>query len=214
MKENNFKIKYQGKEIDLDIESSQLQLWCANDFDKKIGLFVNIQAQGNHVELFDEANKESYEHYIKPRIYTEWLEIPIESIQGKDFRTLETIKVNFKDAGQMDEIERLIWTEAPGALYVDNHGVFEEVRITFKYLGEGQFKVNLSGVAEFNTPFDVSANIPFEVELKAYDKRASKEDILNFFEKVLSLREFDYDWKYRDEDIFFIAKPKELKNVC
>lgn len=84
----------------------------------------------------------------------------------------------------MDEIERLVWTEAPGALYVDNHGVFEEVKIDFKYVGQGIFHVTLKGNAEIETPFEVSATIPLEVVLKAYDKRATKEDILNFFDKI------------------------------
>lgn len=209
-----FRINYGGKEIDLDIESNELSLWKADNFDENVGLFINIQAVGKEFEAFDEDEQEAYSHYVEPRIYTEWLDIPIDYIKDKDFRTLEAVSVDFKDSGEMDEIEQLIWTEAPGALYVDNHGVFEKVKIEFKYLGKGVFNVKLNGLAKFETPFEVSANIPLEIELKAYDKRATKEDILNFFSQILNPDEFNKNWKYRGDDIFFKATPKELESVC
>lgn len=213
MESNCFKIKFHGKEIDLEIELSQLQLVQTDEFEDQIGLFINIQAKGIEIEFFDEGDQETYQHHIKPRIYTEWLDIPTDYIKNKDFRSLETVSIDFKDSEEMDEIERLVWTEAPGALYVDNHGVFEEVKIDFKYLGQGIFQVTLIGCAEIETPFEVSAKIPLEVELIAYDKRATKEDILNFFDKILQPEEFDQDWRYRDDDIFFTATPKEVKSV-
>lgn len=203
-----FRINYNGKEIDFDIASSELQLWKADNFDNKIGLFINVQTQGKEIDFFDAEEQEMYQHYLSPRIYTEWLDIPIDYIKNKDFRTLESVKIDFKDSGTMDEIERLVWTESPGALYVDNHGVFEHVNIEFNYLGQGRFNVKLKGTAEFDTPFDVSSNISLELELKAYDNRATKEDILTFFNKIVDSTEFNYEWRYREEDIFFKASPK------
>ena len=103
---------------------------------------------------------------------------------------------------------------SPGALYIHNHGAFEKVKIEFKYLGVGVFNVKLNGTAEFDTPFEVSANIPLEIELTAYDKRATKEDILSFFSQILNPDEFNQKWRYRGDDIFFKATPKELESVC
>jgi hypothetical protein len=34
---------YNGKEVDLEIESSQLQFIQADEFEDQIGLFINIQ---------------------------------------------------------------------------------------------------------------------------------------------------------------------------
>lgn len=71
-----FKIKFNNKEIDLEIRSTQLHLWSSHVLEKeKIGLFINIETEGKEVEMFDEDEQENYKHYIKPRIYTEWLKI-------------------------------------------------------------------------------------------------------------------------------------------
>ncbi|HJY13008.1 MAG TPA: hypothetical protein VJ304_09500 [Flavobacterium sp.] len=119
------------------------------------------------------------------------------------------MNIDFKDSQEMDEIERMVWTEALGALYIDNHGVFKDVRIDFKYLGQRMFQVKLNGSAEPGTPFEVSADVRLLIELKAYDNRSTKEDILNFFEKIFHSEEFNQEWRYRDEDIFFTATPKD-----
>lgn len=210
MNTNFFKIIYEGTELDLEIESSELQLWKADEFNEAIGLYINVQAKGKETSYFDEVEQEACDHYVVPRIYTEWLEIPIEYIKNRDFRTLEAVRIDFKDSGEMDEIEKMVWTEAPGALYVDNHGVFEKIIIEFKYLGKGIFNVKLTGSAEIETPFEVSVDIPLEIELKAYEKRATEEELLNFFNKILNPDDFNQNWRYKDDDIFFKATPKEL----
>jgi hypothetical protein len=58
------------------------------------------------------------------------------------------VSIDFKNSEEMDEIERLVWTEAPGALYIDNHGAFEKVKIEFDYLGRGIFQVALKDSAK------------------------------------------------------------------
>lgn len=214
MENSRFRIKYNGKEIEFEVESGNLQLWKADKFDEKIGLFINIQAEGVEIDLFNEQEQKAYKHYLKPRIYTEWLDIPIDYIKNKNFRTLEEVSIDFLDSDEMDDVESLIWTEAPGALYVDNHRVFEKVKIDFKYEGNGTFTVHLKGTAEFETPFEVSMVIPLEIELIAYRKRATKENILNFFHELFNPEEFNQNWRYRDDDIFFKAIPKESENVC
>jgi hypothetical protein len=104
-----------------------------------------------------------------------------------------------------------LWTEAPGALYVENHGAFEQVQIELEYIEKGVFKVRLKGSAESDTPFDVSAEIPLEVKLNVYDNKATKEDILSYFNSFLNSDDFTLDWRHRDEDIFFTATPKNKK---
>jgi hypothetical protein len=206
-----FQIKYQEKDVNLEIESSELKLVQADSFEQEIGLYISIQSKGAKVDIWDEEDQETYQHHIKPRIHTEWLDIPTDLLKDRNFRSLETVKIDFAESGKLDDIDRLIWTEAPGALYVDNHGVFEQVKIDFKYLGQGIFNVQLKGSAEIETPFNVSANIPLEVELKAYDKSATESDILNFFNRILQPDDFNHDWRYRDDDVFFSATPKELQ---
>lgn len=56
MESNIFKIKFNGKDIDLEIESSQLQLVQADEFEDQIGLFINIQAKGIEIDFFDEED--------------------------------------------------------------------------------------------------------------------------------------------------------------
>ena len=209
--EEYFSVRFEGKQIELAIESSELKLVQADSFEKEIGLYISIETKGIDIDNWDEVDQESYQHHIKPRIYTEWLDISTKLIKNRDFRSLETVKIDFADSGELNDIERLIWAEAPGALYVDNHGVFENVKIDFKYLGQGIFNVTLKGNAEIETPFDVSANVPLEVELKAYDKSATQEDITTFFSRILKPEEFNCNWRYRDDDIFFTATPRELQ---
>ncbi len=201
---NFFKIKYNDKDIDLEIESAELHLWANDDFGDKIGLFINIEAKD--IDIKDENGIDEY--YIKPRIHTEWLEIPLSLIKNKDFKSIASVKVDFSDSGKMNEIERMLWTEAPGALYVENHGAFEQVKIELEYIEKGVFKVSLKGSAEFATPFNVSAEIPLEVKLNAYDNSDTKKGVLSYFNSFLNSDDFTLDWRYRDEDIFFTATPK------
>jgi len=202
--DNFFKIKYNEKNIDLEIESAELHLWANDDFDNKIGLFINIETK--YIDIKDENGIDEY--YIKPRIHTEWLEIPLSLIKNKDFTSITSVKVNFSDSGEMNEIERMLWTEAPGALYVENHGVFEQVLIELEYIENGMFRVSLKGSAELDTPFNISAEIPLEVKLNAYDNKGTKEEILDYFNSFLNSDDFTIDWRNRDEDIFFTATPK------
>jgi len=202
---NLFNIKYNEKSINLEIESAELHLWVNDSFNDKIGLFINIEAKD--IDIKDENGIDEY--YIKPRIHTEWLEIPLSLIKNKNFRSIASIKVDFSDSGEMNEIERMLWTESPGALYVEGHGTFEKVLIELEYIEKGVFKVSLKGSAEFNTPFNVSAEIPLEVKLNAYDNSNTKEGILSYFNSFLNSDDFTLDWRYRDEDIFFAATPKK-----
>ncbi|HJY13007.1 MAG TPA: hypothetical protein VJ304_09495 [Flavobacterium sp.] len=78
MENNYFKIKYAGKEIDLTIDSGELKLCQADEFENKISLFIDIQAKSIEIDFFDEEDQETYQHYIETRIHTEWLEIPID----------------------------------------------------------------------------------------------------------------------------------------
>ena len=206
-----FRIKYQNKEIDLEIDKVELNLWSSHVLEKeKIGLFVNVETKGKEVEMFDEDEQENYQHYIKPRIYTEWLDIKPEQIKNRDFRTLENLVVDFDKTGKENKTQGMIWNdESPGALYVDNHGLFEKVKIGFKYLDKGTFYVKLKGSAEYETPFEVETKIPLQIKLKAYDNRETKEDILTYFNEILDENDFEIDWKYRDEDIFFTATTKK-----
>jgi len=203
---NYFKIRFDNSDLEFEIDSAELHLWSANVQEEKIGLYINVQAKGK--SFITEDNGEAYEHYIRPRIYTEWLDIPIDSIKDKDYKNLESVKVDFKDSGEMTEIEQMIWTEAPGALYVDNHGVFELVIIEFKHLGKGMFNVTLKGSARHNTPFEVSADIPLEVKLQAYDKRSTKEELLNYFDRIVDRSDFEFEWKEREQDVFLNARVK------
>jgi hypothetical protein len=203
---NYFKIRFDHKDMEFGIDSAELHLWSANVQEEKIGLYINVQAKRK--SFVTEQQGETYERYVKPRIYTEWLDIPMDAIKNKDYRTLEAVKVNFTDSGEMTAIERMVWTEAPGALYVDNHGVFKSVTIDFKYLGKGIFNVTLKGSARYDTPFEVSADVPLQVKLQAYDKRATKEELLSYFDRIVDPSDFEGEWKYRDEDLFFTASVK------
>ena len=128
-----FKIKYKNKKIDFEINKTELHLWSSRVLEnEKIGLFVNIETKGKEVEMFDEDEQEKYQHYIKPRIYTEWLDIKPDQITNKDFRTLENLIVDFDQSGKKKIHKGMIWNdESPGALYVDNHGLFEKCKIEF-----------------------------------------------------------------------------------
>jgi len=205
--DNLFNIKYNEKNINLEIESAELHLWANANFKDKIGLYIQIQAK--ETDIKEENGVDEY--YIQPSIHTEWLEIPLSLIKNKDFRSIASVKVNFSDSGEMNEIERMLWTEAPGALYVENHGAFEQVLIELEYIEKGMFKVSLKGSAEFETPFSVSAEIPLEVKLNAYDNSATKEAVLSYFNSFLNSDDFTIDWRHSDEDIFFTASPK-IKN--
>lgn len=169
-------------------------------------MFIEVQAKQKTIEVVD--GQETCEHTIAPRIYTEWLEIAIEEIKNKDVKTLESITIDFTDSGEMDEIEQLVWTEAPGALCVDKHETFEKVNIIFNYSGAGIFYVRLTS-STVSMSFDVAAAIPLEIELNAYDKRATRDDIVNYFESVFNKNDFECNWRYRDDDIFFTASVKE-----
>ncbi len=206
-----FRIKYQNKEIDLEIGKAELHLWSSHVLEnEKIGLFVNIEAKGKEVEMFDEDEQEKYQHYIKPRIYTEWLDIKPNQITNKDFRTLENLIVDFDKTGERNKTQGMIWNdESPGALYIDNHGLFEKVKIDFKHIDKGVFNVKLKGSTEYETPFDIETQIPLQIILKAYDNRETKENILTYFNEIFNESDFKIEWKYRDEDIFFTAKTKE-----
>ncbi len=206
--DNFFNIKYNEKNIDLEIESAELHLWADDNFKDKIGVYIQIQAKV--IDIKDENGVDEY--YIQPSIHTEWLEIPLSLIKNKDFRSIASVKVNFSASGKMNEIERMLWTEAPGALYVENYGAFEQVQIGLEYIEKGVFKVRLKGSAEFDTPFDVCAEIPLEVKLNAYDNKATKEDILSYFNSFLNSNDFTLDWQHRDEDVFFTATPKNNSN--
>jgi len=206
-----FKIEFNKKKIDLEIDSAELHLWSSHVLEnEKIGLFVNIQTKGKNVEMFDDYEQENYEHFIQSRIYTEWLGIKIDNIKNKNFRTLENLVINFDRSKEKKITQGMIWNnESPGALYVDNHGLFEKAKIEFKYLEKGVFNVKLKGSAEYETPFEVETNIPLQIILKAYGSRETKEDVLAYFNEIFDENDFDIDWKYRDNDIFFKAKPKD-----
>lgn len=220
MYHNYFRITHEGKHLELDIERCNFHLWKSNDFDwdkydillrgeERIGLFVEVMGKERQIESGE---------YINPRIYTEWLDIPVSFIKNKDFRTLSDLIINYDDSQEVYEINGKAWEggsfDPLGALYVFEHGSFEKVKISFKYLEQRLFNIKLDGVDEFGNSFEISDNIPLEVRLKAYNNKATKEDILNFFNRIFNSDEFNNDWRYEEEDIFFTATPKELGNVC
>lgn len=206
-----FNIEFNNKKIDLEIESAELHLCSSHVLEnERIGLYINVETKGLNVELVDEDEQENYEHFFKPRVYTEWLSIQSDSITNKDFRSLEHIEIKFDQTEEQNITQGMIWEdESPGALYVDNHGLFEKVNIEFKYVGKGVFNVKLKGSAELETPFEVETDIPLRVVLRAYDGRETKEDILAYFNQMFDPNDFSIEWKYRDNDIFFDADAKE-----
>ena len=206
-----FKIEFYNKKLDLEIESAELILYSSHVLEsEKIALLIEIETKGMEVEMFDEEEQENYDHYFKPKIYTEWLEIKTDCIKNKDFRSLENIVIDFDRTVRETIHKGMIWNdESPGALYVDNHGLFEKCKIEFKYIDKGVFNIKLSGSADYDTPFKIETQIPLEIKLKAYDNRETKEDILTYFNSVFDKDDFNTEWKYRNEDIIFSAKSKE-----
>jgi hypothetical protein len=214
MNTDYFSITYEGKHFEIDIEKCNFYLWKANDFDwdkndlllkglERIGLFIEIVGKEREIESGDLTN---------PRIYTEWLDIPVSLIKNKDFRSLNNLVINYDDSQEIYEINGKSWEnegfDPPGALYVFEHGSFKKVTIHFNHLEQRLFNIKLDGVDEFGSCFEVSVNIPLEIRLTAYNNRATKEDILNFFNRMFNSDEFNKDWRYEKEDLFFTATPR------
>lgn len=207
-----FRIIYQEKEIDFEIAKAELQLWSTDAFNKEeIGLLINITTKEKKVVLYDDEENEAYENYLQPRIYTEWLDIKTDSIQNKDFRSMENLVIDFDQTGTEIKTQGIIWKEeCPGALYVQSHSLFEKVRVRFHHIKNGLFNVKLEGFAQFDTSFEIETQIPLQVILKSYNHQATIETIQSYFEELFNQNDFDVEVKRQDKGIFFNAKPKHL----
>lgn len=164
---------------------------------------LNLNARSPRF-FFDPNNdpEDDVAAWIEPFLDTQWLEIPIDRFKGRDFRSLENIHVDFRGEGTPNALTGEDWWEAPGLISAYTDELFTEAEISFRHDGDGVFTVGLRGKSIFKTTFDISFSAPLTVDLVAYRNSATRDEMLDWFDRGLRKDDFVFTQKQIDDDLY------------
>lgn len=120
----------------LTVEKAEIEIHAfAPLHDNKISLYVNVEAE--EIEVPDP--QDDYSHDIKPRFYTEWLDIPVSALQSGGLDCLDGYRMEYRN----DREAELDFERSPGAVYDKMHALFTEARMSLDHIEAGRYRVTL-----------------------------------------------------------------------
>src|SRR5690606_38139489 len=150
----------------LAVELAEIEIYAFSPLPEgKISLYVNIKAEG--VELPDPEDPD-FSHTVKPRFYTEWLDIPVAALRSKSLDCLDGYQMQY----DQDSQEELGFDQPPGAIYDRMHAVFTHAEMTLSHIEGGRYKLHAHGETEFGWRF----NIQTEAVLRKISFRAQDDE--------------------------------------
>ncbi len=208
-----FKLIYQDHPIEVPANESSLTLRaaCGSRQWRTLDEFATLVLEARSPKFFFNPNNDPEDDvstWLEPYLNTEWLRIPMERFQDRDYRSLEKIHVDFQGEGTPNALTGEDWWEAPGLISCYSDEWFTRAEISFRHEGGGVFSVRLTGEALFGTTFDIGFSAPLTVKLAAYQNSASAEELLNWFDGYLRKDDFTFTEQSQGEDLHVLGVAK------
>lgn len=203
----HFKFVYQGYPLDLPAHEPSIALRATSgSFPGQIlEDFVGLDLKVTSPEFFFDPNNDPEDgvaQWLNPGLNTQWLKIPLKRFQNRDFRTLESIHIDFQGEGTHNTLNNEEWWEAPGLVTTYSDELFIRADISLRHDGGGRFSARVSGETQFSTTFDLAFSAPLTIRLIAYRDSASAEELLNWFDRFLRKDDFVFSKQKRGEDLY------------
>lgn len=203
----HFKLIYQDCPIDLPIQEPRITLraTCGSWPGQTLGDSVGLDLEVKSPKLFFDPNndpEDDVSQWLNPGLDTQWLHIPLERFEHRDFRSLEKIRVDFLGEGTPNALTGEDWWEAPGLITTYSDELFARAEISIRHDGGGKFSVQLSGKTQFDTAFDIAFSAPLTISLIAYRNTASADELLGWFDGFLKKDDFTFTPLQRGEDLY------------
>lgn len=203
----HFKLIYQNYPIELTVQEPSITLrassgsWPGQTLGDSVGLDLEVKSPKF---FFDPNNdpEDDVSQWLNPGLDTQWLKIPLERFENRDFRSLEKIRVDFLGEGTANTLTGEDWWEAPGLITTYSDELFARAEISIHHDGNGKFSVQLSGKTQFDTTFDIAFSAPLTISLIAYRNTASADELLSWFDGFLKKNDFTFTPLQRGEDLY------------
>ncbi|KXG84779.1 hypothetical protein ATO67_12135 [Agrobacterium bohemicum] len=203
----HFKFVYKGYSLDLPAQKPVIALRASSgSFPGKIlDDFVNLDLRILSPKFFFDPNNDPEDdvaQWLNPCLDTQWLDIPVKHFQNRDYRSLETIHVNFQGEGTPNRLKDEDWWEAPGLITTYSDEFFQKAEISLRHDGGGTFSAQVLGETQFGTSFALAFTAPLTVKLTAYRNTLTAEQLVNWFDTFLRKDDFVFSEERRGEDIY------------
>jgi hypothetical protein len=203
----HFRLVYQGYPLDLPAHEPSIALWAASGSfpGQTLGDFVGLDLKVTSPEFFFDPNndpEDDISQWINAGLNTQWIKIPLKRFQNRDFRTLETINIDFRGEGTHNTLNNEEWWEAPGLITTYSDELFSRAEISLRHDGDDRFSARVSGETQFGTTFDLAFSAPLIIRLTAYRESATAEELLRWFDRFLRKDDFIFSQQKRGEDLY------------
>lgn len=202
-----FKLIYQDHPIELPAQEPCITLRATSGSwpGQTLSDFVILDLKVKSPKFFFDPNnnpEDDVSLWLNLGLDTQWLKIPLECFENRDFRSLEKIRVDFQGEGTPNALTGEDWWEAPGGIATYSDELFARAEISICHDGGGTFSVQLSGKTEFGTAFDIAFRAPLTIKLVAYRNSATADDLLSWFDGFLRKDDFTFTPLQRGEDLY------------
>lgn len=209
----HFRLVYQDYHLDLPIEEPRITLRASSGSSpgKELEDDVVLDLEVKSPKFFFDPNddpEDDVAQWLNPGLDTQWLKIPLKHFENGDYRSLQKIRVDFQGEGTRNALTGEDWWEAPGLITTYSDEFFTRAVISMNYDGDGRFSVHLSGATQFDTAFDIAFSAPLTVKLVGYRKTATADELLSWFDRFLSKKDFNLTPTQRGEDLYLDGAAK------
>ena len=133
----------------LTVERAEISIFAfAPLHENRMALYVEVKAEEG--ELQDPLDPE-FTHDIKPRFYTEWLNIPATALRSKGLDCLDGYRMEYDESREAE----LGFDQSPGAVYSKMHALFTEATMSLDYIEGGRYRLKAEGETEFGWQFRI-----------------------------------------------------------
>lgn len=203
----HFKLVYQSYSLVLPVEQPRITLrassgsWPGQELEDYVVLDLKVKSP----KFFFDPNNDPEDdvcQWLNPALDTQWLKIPLKRFENRDHRSLQEIRVDFQGEGTPNALTSEDWWEAPGLITTYSDEFFARAEISIRHDGGGTFSVQLSGITQFDTAFDIAFSAPLTVKLVGYRNSATKDDLLGWFDRFLRKDDFIFTPLQQGEDLY------------
>ena len=203
----HFRLVYQSYPLDLPVQEPCINLRATSGSwpSQTLGDYSYLNLKLKSPDFFFDPNNDPEDdvaQWLNPGLDTQWLKIPLERFDNRDYRSLQEIRVDFQGEGTRNPLMGEDWWEAPGLITTYSDEFFAYAEIAIRHDGRGTFSVQLSGSTQFDTAFDIAFSAPLTVTLIGYRNSATKDDLIGWFDRFLKKDDFTFTPRQRGEDLY------------
>lgn len=130
----------------LDVAHAEISLYVrVPPWRDNVSLYVEVVAEKKALPL------EDTDYSVAPTFYTEWLEIPLQKLQGRGLDLLDRYHMVYNVATEEEDG----YDQFPGAVYQNLHAGFVAATMMLTHLNGADYRIEAEGETEFGWKFRI-----------------------------------------------------------